>query len=93
MKATPINSECSQRICNHMNKDHENAVIAYARFYGGLPKTNKAALINISPEKMELLADETLVEISFDHTLLDSEDAHQTLISMLKAIPKDLTQE
>ena len=28
------------------------------------------------------------LEIKFDHTLTDSEDAHHTLVAMLKAMPK-----
>jgi len=28
------------------------------------------------------------VQVAFDHTLSDSDDAHRTLVSMLRAMPK-----
>jgi len=37
---------------------------------------------------MELEVDGNIVQIKFDHTLSDSEDAHQTLVTMLRAMPK-----
>ena len=36
----------------------------------------------------ELEVDGDVLEIKFDHTLTDSEDAHHTLVAMLKAMPK-----
>ena len=38
---------------------------------------------------MELEVDGTSVSIAFDHTLTDSEDAHRTLVAMLRAMPKE----
>ncbi len=34
MNSEPINKSSSTRICNHMNKDHQDAVNAYAKYYG-----------------------------------------------------------
>jgi putative heme iron utilization protein len=45
-------------------------------------------MIAIDPDVMELEVDGKLIKISFDHTLTDSEDAHRTLVAMLKSIPK-----
>jgi hypothetical protein len=28
------------------------------------------------------------VEVNFDHTLSDSEDAHRTLVAMLRSLPR-----
>jgi hypothetical protein len=33
--------------------------------------------------------DGTPVEVPFDHSLQDSEDAHRTLVTMLRALPQD----
>ena len=37
---------------------------------------------------MLLEVDGTQISIKFDHRLSDSEDAHRTLVAMLKAMPK-----
>jgi putative heme iron utilization protein len=36
---------------------------------------------------MELAVDGTTIQIDFDHALTDSEDAHRTLVAMLRAMP------
>ena len=36
---------------------------------------------------MELEVDQKIIQINFENTLLDSDDAHKTLVSMLKRIP------
>ena len=93
MKNDTINETVSNRICNHMNTDHVNAVIAYAQYYGGLKDAKEATLVNISTENMLIKADGKDLLIEFDHHLIDSEDAHKTLISMLREIPKDSLEE
>jgi hypothetical protein len=35
---------------------------------------------------MELEVDGARMEVAFDHTLSDSEDAHRTLVAMLRAL-------
>ena len=72
-----------------MNLDHQDAVIAYARHYGGYKNPQKAEMIAVTPTKMELAVDGDVINISFDHTLTDSEDAHKTLVAMLRSIPKE----
>jgi hypothetical protein len=36
---------------------------------------------------MQLEVDGQMVEVRFDHTLSDSDDAHRTLVAMLRAMP------
>lgn len=78
----------SQRICNHMNQDHGEAVAVYAQVYGDTPDAASAEMKSIDSQGMDLIAqvDGTTVpvRVEFDHSLQDSEDAHQTLIAMLK---------
>ena len=50
MNSEPITKESSKRICNHMNKDHEDAVYAYAKYYGKI-KTFKSAKMITKTEK------------------------------------------
>ena len=93
MTTNKITRAASERICGHMNKDHLPAVIAYARHYGGISGANEAHMISINSRDMELEVDGESIEIVFDHILEDSEDAHKTLVAMLKRIPKPLEEK
>ncbi|MGA0160666.1 MAG: DUF2470 domain-containing protein [Vulcanococcus sp.] len=88
MAADPLTSAVSDRICKHMNDDHAEAVLAYARHYGGIEAPGAARMVSVRPEAMELEVDGASVEVRFDHTLSDSEDAHRTLVAMLRAMPQ-----
>tara|TARA_Y100001968_G_C18950076_1_gene522790 strand:- start:191 stop:460 length:270 start_codon:yes stop_codon:yes gene_type:complete len=87
MNNEPITQESSSRICSHMNKDHEDAVNAYAKYYGKVQTFKSAKMISLSPESFQLKIDEQVLEIKFDHILIDCSDAHQTLVKMIKNIP------
>ena len=87
MNSEPITQVSSIRICNHMNKDHQNAVDAYAKYYGKIESFNSAKMIGLTPESIELKIDDQTIKIKFDHILQDCSDAHKTLVSMIKAIP------
>lgn len=84
----PITKPVSDRICKHMNEDHADAVLIYARVFGNLSTATAATMNSIQPESMDIAAEvngETVpVQIKFDRVLQDSEDAHQTLIAMIK---------
>jgi putative heme iron utilization protein len=86
--ADPITPAISDRICKHMNEDHAAAVLTYAHVYGKSPTAETAAMSAIDPLGMDLtaqVAGETIsLRIPFDRELTDSEDAHQTLIAMIK---------
>jgi len=88
MNSEPITQESSIRICNHMNKDHEDAVNAYAKYYGKIKTFKSAKMISLSPEAIQIKIDEQTLEIKFDHILKDCSDAHKTLIKMVKSIPE-----
>jgi putative heme iron utilization protein len=83
-----ITPEVSDRICKHMNEDHSDAIVLYAKAFGNIAEAQKAQMISIDTEGMNLsviCADQTMpIRINFDHNLADSEDAHQTLIAMVK---------
>ncbi len=87
MAADPLTPAVSDRICKHMNDDHAGAVLAYARHYGGVASPTAARMLAVSAEAMELEVDGETVRIGFDHPLSDSEDAHRTLVAMLRALP------
>ncbi len=87
MNSEPLTKDSSRRICNHMNKDHQDAVIAYAKYYGKIKTFKSAKMISLSPESIEIKIDNQTLEIKFDHILKDCSDAHKTLVKMIKAIP------
>ena len=88
MAADPLTPAVSDRICRHMNDDHAEAVLAYARHFGGIEAPAAARMVAVGPEAMQLEVDGRPVEVRFDHTLTDSEDAHRTLVAMLRAMPQ-----
>ena len=87
MDSEPITQETSARICNHMNTDHQDAVNAYAKYYGKIEFFRSAKMTSLTPESIQLKIDDQLIDIKFDHVLQDCSDAHHTLVKMIKAIP------
>lgn len=83
-----FSAEISSRICNHMNEDHGDAVVLYAKTFGGITDAIAAQMLSIDAQGMDLTAqangEDVPLRIEFDHVLVDSEDAHQTLIAMVK---------
>lgn len=83
-----FSAEISSRICKHMNEDHADAVVLYAKAFAGVTNATAAQISAIDSQGMDLTAQvngENLpVRIQFDHVLADAEDAHQTLIAMVK---------
>lgn len=83
-----ITPAVSDRICQHMNEDHSEAIVLYAKVFGNIAEAQQAQMISIDTEGMNLSViceDQTMpIRIKFDHTLEHSEDAHQTLIAMVK---------
>lgn len=86
--ADPITPAISDRICKHMNEDHADAVLLYAKVYGKTPAAEAASMSAIDPLGMDLAAqiegDTVNLRIPFERELQDSEDAHQTLIAMIR---------
>ncbi|MBH8553757.1 DUF2470 domain-containing protein [Nostocaceae cyanobacterium CENA357] len=83
-----FSTEISSRICKHMNEDHADAVIIYAQAFGGVTNATASQMCSIDSQGMDLTTqvngEVVPVRIEFDHVLVDAEDAHQTLIAMVK---------
>jgi putative heme iron utilization protein len=86
--SNPFTPEVSARICKHMNDDHADAILLYAKAFGHASEATAAELVKIDAEGMDLAVQKANttepLRILFDHKLNDSEDAHQTLIAMVK---------
>lgn len=84
----------SDRICNHMNQDHSEAVLVYAQYFGKIGNATAAEMKSIDAKGMNLSAQvdgETVpVRVTFDRTLKDAKEAHVILVEMLKRVrPSD----
>jgi putative heme iron utilization protein len=86
--ADSLSPQVSDRICKHMNDDHADAIVLYAQVFGGLSGVTAAQMERIDPTGMDLAVEvagtSQSLRIPFDHELQDSEDAHQTLIAMVR---------
>lgn len=84
----PITPAISDRICKHMNEDHGQAIAIYAKVFGNTPQAQTATMDSIDPQGMNISAQVAgkvvPVRVKFDHTLKDAEDAHHTLVAMIK---------
>lgn len=71
-----------------MNDDHTDAIVLYAKAFAGITDAIAAKMLSIDTQGMDLTAqvngEAVPVRIQFDHVLADAEDAHQTLIAMVK---------
>ena len=91
MAADPLTPEVTYRICRHLNDHQAHSVLRYAHHYGGVPSATAATMKEVTAEAMTLDVDDQAVRIPFDHVLTDSEDAHRTLVAMLRAMPAPVT--
>ena len=86
-----ITNAISDRICKHMNEDHTDALVLYAKHYGNVSEVKNATMLSIDNQGMYLSLDgnnEQPLRITFDHDLKDAQDAHHTLVDMLKVVRK-----
>ncbi|BAC90306.1 glr2365 [Gloeobacter violaceus PCC 7421] len=83
-----FSAQISERICRHMNEDHGDAIALYARAFGGAGDCEAARMLSIDAQGMNLLVSDkdaqVPVRVTFERPLKDAEDAHQTLIGMVK---------
>ncbi len=71
-----------------MNEDHAEAVLLYAKVFGATTTATAAEMVAIDAHGMDLMTQvegtPTPIRVGFDHVLQDAEDAHHTLIDMVK---------
>jgi putative heme iron utilization protein len=84
-----ISKSVSDRICQHMNEDHNDALLLYAQVFGNVMDASAAQMQWIDWHGMDLNVQvydgsAVPVRIKFDRPLKDAQDAHQTLIEMVE---------
>jgi hypothetical protein len=76
------------RVLDHMNGDHADAVLRYARHYAGLAEASAARLTDIDAHAITLAvttpAGEVPARIAFAAPLAQPDDAHHALVAMAK---------
>ena len=80
-----ISSNTSNRVCNHMNKDHIDSVHKYLIHYGKISNFKEAYLEEISSQYMKINYDGKSAIINFKNEISENE-IHETLVSMIKEI-------
>tara|TARA_B100000212_G_C27348101_1_gene522314 strand:- start:13 stop:273 length:261 start_codon:yes stop_codon:yes gene_type:complete len=82
-----ISEKTSRRVCDHMNKDHIDAVHKYLKFYAQIDKFNDAKMVEISSSSFKIKYDNKTAVISFNEEISEKE-IHDKLVSMIKNIEK-----
>lgn len=86
----------SADVVAHMNDDHAEAVLLYAKTFGALPQATAATMTAIDETGMDLhvtCGDQTTrTRIAFDKPVRNSADARRTLIDMA-AVARELLRK
>ena len=80
-----ISSKTSERVCQHMNKDHIDSVHKYLKYYGNISEFKEAYLEEISSQFMKIKYDGKYAIINFKNEISE-EEIHETLVSMIREI-------
>ena len=87
--STKLDNKAISMIINHMNEDHEDALILYVMNYHNIKQISKAHLTDFDSTQMTIRTEYLGVKkdfiIRFDHELKDANDAHMTLVRMAKS--------
>lgn len=81
-------AEARARIIGHMNEDHSDSVLAYARHFGARSAATAATLAGIDQHGMDIVVSEpagdTSIRVEFAAPLATAGDAHHVLVAMSK---------
>ena len=88
MSKEKITPEVSARICAHMNHDHTDSLVSLAHRYLNISVVTEVKMVELNSDSMKLEINEEIKEILFDHRLVDSSDAHRTLVEMVNKTTK-----
>ena len=78
-----ISKKVSQRVCEHMNKDHIESVHKYLNKYMNIYDFNHAEMIEIKSKYMLISYDNKIATINFSKEISEKE-IHDTLVNMAR---------
>ena len=77
-----ISEKTSRRICDHMNKDHMDAIHNYLKNYTDIRTFQEAELCEITSKFMKIKYDGKFTEINFPQEISEKE-IKSTLVAMI----------
>ena len=80
-----VSKKTSDRVCNHMNKDHLESVHNYLRYYCNINNFKHARMEEITSKSLKIKYDDNVAIIDFEQEISE-EDIHDTLVKMAKQI-------
>ena len=86
-----ISDKTSKRVCDHMNKDHLDSVYSYLKYYAKINNFKKAYMEEINSNSIKIRYDDDNVAVIDFEKKISEEEIHDTLVSMIKKISKNLT--
>ena len=96
MQSPGFDPESERYMMDHMNADHADSNLMYAKVYGHLWSATAARMVTLDKEGIDLevtVPDGTQrLRISFDHRLEDEADAQRTLVAMSRHAQAVITQ-
>ena len=93
MESVFFSPESERYMIEHMNEDHADATLMYAKVYGHLESATAARIVTLDKEGMDL--EVTLpdggrhLRITFEQHLHDEADAQRTLVAMARQAQQD----
>jgi putative heme iron utilization protein len=86
--ARPLTPDVIAQICEHMNDDHSDSLVLYAKVFGKCDGALGARLRAFDADGIDLDVEtgdgERRTRILFDHAVQDADDARVTLIAMAR---------
>jgi putative heme iron utilization protein len=83
-----IPAAARERILGHMNEDHADSVLAYAKHFAGRASATAATLAGLDQNGMDIVvtepAGDASVRVEFKTPLADAAEAHHVLVAMSK---------
>lgn len=80
-----ITPEELERIVNHMNEDHEDALVLYAHAFADRKDVTTAKMLDLTESEIVLEVDaEERLAIALTSPVITAKDAHMVLVDMSK---------
>ena len=71
-------------IISHMNEDHSDACLLYARHFARNRQAKSAETIDVSRYQITLIVNEELITVDFQRVAKNTEDIRSVLVEMVK---------
>lgn len=87
VRANPLTPGEQQRIIDHMNGDHPDALRGYLARSGTQVPDASVRMTGIDAEGIDLVAGERQLRVALERSIASAADAHDVLVAMARAAP------